>query len=121
MIPFFSDTTPCVIGYSHPDIASKHGGLILKRQNILTFRAFNVWLPHCLEMSGTDYPGTQRHIPEGRNPELYRCRNLRTQWHYLPKHTIITTWATEKDSGSAGRTEMHCDFFQENTKFSLQV
>ena len=45
---------------------------------ILTFRTLEKRPLRCFETSETDYPVTRHHIPKERNPQLHRCKNLRT-------------------------------------------
>jgi hypothetical protein len=55
----FSEIWRRVISYSVPDFSKEHS----------TF-----------ETSGTDYPETRRHTPEGLNPQLHRRKTAFAQW-----------------------------------------
>jgi len=45
---------------------------------ILTFWPLNIMTLCCLRMSGSDYPVTQRHIPEEWSGQLQCCQNPKT-------------------------------------------
>jgi hypothetical protein len=43
----------------------------------------------CLDRRRSDYPPKQRHMPEDRNPQQHRCKNLRTEVNLQYAHNCL--------------------------------
>jgi hypothetical protein len=121
---------PCVIAWFRPDVSRQHSALIFESRYVreetswkfqpLKFRPWG-----CLEMLGTNYPATRRHIQEEKRLQLYRCEILKTRTCILlttpnfsetimQKHEILGTIYLRKEEETYSRLRtVHSNVIEE--------